>query len=94
MEELAQPVGTAALVGVVMALIDVIKKQMAKKNGGTVYNRINILEHKVQEMQEDVDELKTKLHAFHREFCEFREDVRIYWTRQDTREQVMREIQK
>ena len=93
MEELAQPVGTAALVGIVIALIDVIKKQAAKKNGGTVYNRISILELKVKELQEDVTDLKSKLNTFHREFCEFREDVRIYWTKQTTREEVMREIQ-
>ena len=41
MEELTQPAGTAALVGVVMALIKLVEKQMAKKNGGTVYTRIS-----------------------------------------------------
>ncbi len=92
MEELTQPAGTAALVGVVMALIKLVEKQMAKKNGGTVYTRISLLELQVKELQDNVEDLSDKTSDFHREFCEFREEVRINWTKQTAREEALKEI--
>ena len=94
MEELTQPAGTAALVGVVMALIKLVEKQMPKKNGGTVYTRISLLELQVKELQDNVEQLTEKTSDFHREFCEFREEVRINWTKQTAREEALREVRR
>jgi len=94
MEELTQPAGTAALVGVMMALIKLVEKQMAKKNGGSVYTRISLLELQVKELQGNVEALAEKTSDFHREFCEFREEVRINWTKQVAREEALREVRR
>jgi len=63
---------TAALVGVVMALIKVIEKFMQKANGGSVEYRLSLLENEIKEMQ-------SKLQDFQKAFYEFREESRIRW---------------
>ena len=66
---------TAALVGVVLALIKLVEKGMQKANGGSVEYRLAALEDQVQEM-------RNKLQDFQRAFYEFREESRIRWAKQ------------
>jgi len=66
---------TAALVGVVMALVKLVEKGMQKANGGSVEYRLAALEDQVQEM-------RNKLQDFQRAFYEFREESRIRWAKQ------------
>ena len=66
---------TAALVGVVMALVKLVEKGMQKANGGSVFYRLAALEDQVQEM-------RNKLQDFQRAFYEFREESRIRWAKQ------------
>jgi hypothetical protein len=92
MEELVQPGATAGLVGVVMALVKLIEKQIAKKNGGTAYTRIALLENEVGDLKTDLKTLIDKTQEFHREFCEHREDVRLQWKAEETRKETIREL--
>ena len=92
MEELVQPGATAGLVGVVMALVKLIEKQIAKRNGGTAYTRIALLENEVADLRTDLKMLIDKTQEFHRQFCEHREDVRIQWKADEVRKQTIREM--
>ena len=92
MEDLLQPGATAGLVGVVMALIKLIEKQVAKRNGGTSYTRIVLLENEVSDLRADLKILIEKTNEFHRQFCEFREDVRLQWKADETRKETIREL--
>ncbi|MAH48370.1 hypothetical protein CMI37_21275 [Candidatus Pacearchaeota archaeon] len=67
---------TAALVGVVMALIKLIEKGVQGKNGNSIEYRLGLLENQILE-------LRTKLHDFQRGFFEFREEARIKWAREE-----------
>ena len=66
---------TAALVGVVLALIKVVEKGMQKgmqkANGGSI-------EYRLKGLEQRMDELRTKLQDFSRAFFEFREEQRIH----------------
>ena len=66
---------TAALVGVVLALVKLVEKGMQKANGGSVEYRLAALEDQIQE-------LRAKLQDFQRAFYEFREESRIRWAKQ------------
>ena len=66
---------TAALVGVVMALIKVVEKGLQKANGGSVEYRLQCLE---KATEKRMDALTTKLQDFSRAFFEFREEQRIH----------------
>ena len=66
---------TAALVGVVLALVKLVEKGMQRANGGSVEYRLAALEDQVQEM-------RNKLQDFQRAFYEFREESRIRWAKQ------------
>ena len=90
-DALLQSGGTAGLICALYGVTNAIKSYKAKHNGGTTYSRIKVLEHKVGELQEEVAGLKDKLQACHRDLCEFREDVRIYFAKQETREEIRRE---
>ena len=99
MEEIAQPVGTAALVAIIMKLLDVIKSQKAKRNGGTLNTkianlctRVSLVENEIADTREDLKILIDKTNKFHREFCEFREAVRLNWKEEETRRSVLREV--
>tara|TARA_R110000824_G_scaffold6333_1_gene29412 strand:+ start:63 stop:383 length:321 start_codon:yes stop_codon:yes gene_type:complete len=92
MEELIQPGATAGMVGVVMALIKLIEKQVAKRNGGTAYTRIALLENEVSDLRADLKMLIEKTNEFHKQFCEFREDVRLQWKAEETRKETIREL--
>ena len=61
---------TAALVGVVLALVKLIEKGVQGKNGNSIEYRLGLLENQIQEM-------RTKLQDFQRAFFEFREEARI-----------------
>ena len=75
---------TAALVGVVMALVKlievVITKGMQGRNGGSIEYRLGLLEKQIQEM-------RAKLQDFQRGFFEFREEARIKWARQEEKDE-------
>ena len=66
---------TAALVGVVMALIKVVEKGLQKANGGSIEYRLQCLE---KATEKRMDALTAKLQAFSRAFFEFREEQRIH----------------
>jgi len=63
---------TAALIGVVYALVKLIEKGLQRANGGSVEYRLELLEGEIKEMQ-------SKLHDFQKAFYEFREESRIRW---------------
>ena len=66
---------TAALVGVVMALIKLVEKGLQKANGGSVEYRLQCLE---KATEKRMDAVTTKLQDFSRAFFEFREEQRIH----------------
>ena len=80
------------MVGVVMALIKLIEKQIATRNGGTAYTRIALLENEVSDLRADLKMLIEKTNEFHKQFCEFREDVRLQWKAEETRKETIREL--
>ena len=71
---------TAALVGVVLALVKLIEKGVQGKNGNSIEYRLGLLENQIQEM-------KAKLQDFQRGFFEFREEARIKWARQEEKDE-------
>ena len=93
-DALVQSGGTAGLIAALWGIATAIKSHRAKQNGGTTYSRIKVLEHKVGELQEEVAGLKEKIQACHRDLCEFREDVRVYFAKAETREEIRREMAK
>ena len=70
---------TAALVGVVMALVKLVEKGMQGRNGGSIEYRLGLLENQIQEM-------RAKLQDFQKAFFEFREEARIKWARQEEKD--------
>jgi hypothetical protein len=71
---------TAALVGVVMALVKLIEKGVQGRNGNSIEYRLGLLENQIQEM-------RTKLQDFQKAFFEFREEARIKWARQEEKDE-------
>ena len=71
---------TAALVGVVMALIKLVEKGFQGKNGNSIEYRLGLLENQMQEMRD-------KLQDFQRGFFEFREEARIKWAVQEEKDE-------
>ena len=84
------------LVAIVLAAFKALEARSAKKNGGTVYARVAVLEAKVDELTGTVSELEKKLTLFHRDFMIHRENVRLHWARSEGRsegkEQALREV--
>ena len=93
-EALVQGGTTGALITALYAIVAAIKQHKAKSNGGTTYDRLRLCEHKLQELTEDVSEMRDKLKAMHRDVCEFREDVRVWIGRQEAKDEVRRELNK
>lgn len=93
-DALLQSTGTAGLIAALWGIAAAIKNHKAQKNGGTTYSRLKLVEHQLLELQEDFASMQNKLKATHRDLCEFREDVRIYFAKQETREEVRREMKK
>ena len=71
---------TAALDGVVLALVKLVEKGMQGRNGNSIEYRLGLLENQIQEM-------RTKLQDFQRAFFEFREEARIKWARQEEKDE-------
>ena len=65
---------TAALVGVVMALIELVKKLTSRGNGGQNGKHVD---YRLEAMGEQIDELKGMVLGLKTSFYEFREEVRI-----------------
>jgi hypothetical protein len=68
---------TIALCGAMMALIEVIKKLIGGKGGGISDYKQQVLEDKLDQLQESTDTLKTA-------FYQFREEARIRWAKEDS----------
>ena len=71
---------TAALVGVVLALVKLIEKGVQGRNGNSIEYRLGLLENQIQEM-------RAKLQDFQKAFFEFREEARIKWARQEEKDE-------
>lgn len=71
------------LVAIVLAAFKALETRSAKKNGGTVYARVAVLEAKVTELTGEIERLYDKIGAFHRDFCIHRENVRLHWARSE-----------
>jgi len=71
---------TAALIGVMMALVKLVEKGMQKSSGGSIEYRLGLLETQIIEMRE-------KLADFSRCFYEFREEYRIRVSVQQAKEE-------
>ncbi len=71
---------TAALIGVVYALVKLVEKGLQGRNGGSIEYRLGLLENQIQEMRE-------KLADFSRCFYEFREEYRIESSVQKAKEE-------
>jgi hypothetical protein len=93
-DALIQSGGTAGLIAAIWGVAAAIKQHKEKNNGGSTYSRITILENKVGELQEELTQANEKLVKCHRDLCEFREEFRIFLTRQETREEMRREMSK
>ena len=91
-DALIQSGGTAGLIAAIWGVAAAIKQHKEKNNGGSTYSRITILENKVGELQEELTQANDKLIKTHRDLCEFREEFRIFLTRQETREEMRREM--
>jgi len=93
-DALIQSGGTTALIAALWGIANAIKQHKAKSNGGTTYDRLRLCEHKLQELTEDVSEMRDKLKVLHRDVCEFREQVRVFIARSEARDEVRREMKK
>ena len=68
---------TAALVGIVLALVETVKKLTNKGNGGVANYKQKVLEDKIDKLQESTDTLRAA-------FYQLREEVRIRWAKEDS----------
>ena len=93
-DALIQSGTTGGMIAALWALVAAVKQHKSKSNGGTAYDRLRLCEHKLAELTEEVSALKDKITSTHRDLCEFREDVRIYFAKQETREEIRREMNK
>lgn len=69
---------TAGLVALAMALIKLVEKGFAKANSDSASTKASLLEVQVAALAGEVEELKTKLCAFHDDFISMRESIKIY----------------
>ena len=83
---------TGALVAVVLTAFKIFEAKSAKRNGGTVYTKVEMLEKEVDELKESIEKMEDKLDTFHRDFCIFREEIRLHLAKQAVREEVLKEI--
>ena len=91
-DALIQSGGTAGLIAALWGIAAARKTHKEKNNGGSSYYRITILENKVGDLLEELTTANEKLVKTHRDLCEFREEFRIFLTRQETREEMRREM--
>tara|TARA_R100000655_G_scaffold25004_1_gene50803 strand:+ start:950 stop:1246 length:297 start_codon:yes stop_codon:yes gene_type:complete len=85
---------TGALVAVVLAAFKALESRNAKRNGGTVYTRVVLLEEKVKELTDEAESLRKKLHDFHKEWCEWREEMRVSMAVREAKRQLREELKK
>jgi hypothetical protein len=95
-ENIEQIGATGILAAVCFALLDLLKsyvKQVkAKRNGGTTYTRLAMIESSQRDLEEALKGNQQKLASFHRDFLEFREEVRVNIAEQRVRTETLREI--
>jgi len=77
--------GNGVLLAVVLAAFKALEVRAAKKNGGTVYSRCEALTKEVEGLQE-------KLNSFHRDFMVHREQMRIFFAKEEAKAEVRREL--
>lgn len=76
---------TGALVAVVLAAFKALESKRGKKNGGDICARLSVLEAKVEDIDDSVSGIKSDL-------AKFREEALIIWTKQQAREELLREV--
>ena len=87
---------TGVLAAVCFALLDLLKNHVkqvkAKKNGGTTYTRLSLIEESTRDLEIGIRDNQEKLQIFHRDFCEFREEVRVNMAVQKAKAEALREL--
>ena len=81
-----------ALVALILAAFKALETRAAKKNGGTVYARVAVLETRVTELTGEIEKMQGKLASFHRDFCVHRENVRLHWAKAEGKQEALREV--
>ena len=77
--------GNGVVLGVVLAAFKALEARAAKKNGGTVYSRCEAL-------TKEVESLAEKLNSFHRDFMVHREQMRIFFAKEEAKQEIRREL--
>ena len=90
--ELVSMGSNGVIVAFILAAYKAHEVYSAKKNGGTTYSRVAVLEAKVEELTNEINKLQERLASFHRDFCVHRENVRLHWAKQEGRESALREV--
>jgi chaperonin cofactor prefoldin len=72
---------TAALVGVVLALVKIVEKGLQRANGGSS------IEYRLAALESQIESMQNKLQDFQRAFYEFREESRIRWAKQGEKDE-------
>ena len=83
--------GQGALVAVVLAAFKVFEGRAAKKSGGAVDARIEILALKMEQCEDALGQVTTEIKNFRSDFVEFREEVRLTWERERMKEEFNKE---
>jgi len=78
---MAQAGGTGGVVAALLLGFKTYETRKAERNGGTVSYRL-------QSVEGELSEANQKLNVLHREFCEFREEMRLRNMREDTLREV------
>ena len=93
------------ILAVVLTAFKFAEAQKAKKNGGTVYDRVNILSEKIAKLNERVSLLEANIselvgeleklteynRSFHRDFMVHRKNVRLQWARSEGAKEALKE---
>ena len=87
MEPFLELGGNGVLLAMVLAAFKALENRAAKKNGGTVYNRCEIL-------TKEVESLAEKLNSFHRDFMVHREQMRIFFAKEEAKAEAKQEIRR
>jgi len=95
-ENVEQVGATGVLAALCFAMLDFLKSQFkenkAKKNGGTTYTRLSLIEESTRDLETGIRDNQEKLQSFHRDFCEFREEVRVNMAVQKAKAETLREL--
>ena len=85
---------TGALVAIILTAFKAIEVRSSKKSGGSLHIRVSALEVELTNNTAKLSKCEERLESFHRDFREFREEVRLSWARQQAREEVIKEVTK